>query len=906
MKFLTNWTINLDKLPAYVEFNQDFKEEVDYHLANLILNYNDEERLTDEMKNEFRKLVERINPVTSMLSVRYSPRFKMGRRYADCPDELYPNGNPNPAFKKYYSALIAQPRLIKNTIFHYQGWVDIDQQKGHATLLLNIAQKNNIDLPAYKSYLAEGNFDKIVAELSAYYSVEGETDVIDKKDIKWLFNKTIYGGGHKKWTEDILTGSFKDHMGKSICKRKPKEVKNISKPHPFYSAFYEDTKKIIDLVYYNNQEIRKIVCKDIGGGEESDWKRKNRVMSYFCGIIENEITFKAYKYLESNHIIQKGFCDWGYDGLTFPFPSAYTDFHFHLNEMNDYVRKQTKLELITFVQKPFDDCDVLMPLIEQRRQLVTANNVYPVIEVEGDIDVETQSDNNNDEFIEGVIEDDNDGASLIYEKIKDRFKFCGGNIYFKQNNVWINSKKTVDNHLIHFILTKTNLQKMTEGKKPKPKPYSTNISGAKALREALCSKVIVEGEDNTLLQKFTTTTRGRLCFLDGVLDMTYKNEIVIKNKKKQITKKGKFYKWDEIDFEYYTPVQIKRNFAEFFENPNFIICNHIEKQIFQNLFGQDYKKALEFFARGVAGHFEDKAWSLYIGNRNCGKGVVDTLAKSALGEYHANVDAQNLLCSKSGFLKQEQAEKQMAFALDFQFARLTFSQELPPPDKNKNMKMNSVMIKKLVSGGDPLKAKRNYDIFITEFINMARLIVMANDCPTFTNSDALQTCCEFNSTISFKTQEEIDELVSSGEDEIILQQYKVGDPYIKDKCKTDLWANAFIMLMVMYYQDCAVSCVNTSEKNDDKDEDTTTSLRKFIVKTFEITKSSNDFLTNEIIRSAFEEMDYGDISQKKITIEMKAIGLKCDKKSGNRGVFGIKLRPSPTPLDDEGNEILAS
>ena len=103
-----------------------------------------------------------------------------------------------------------------------------------------------------------------------------------------------------------------------------------------------------------------------------------------------------------------------------------------------------------------------------------------------------------------------------------------------------------------------------------------------------------------------------------------------------------------------------------------------------------------------------------------------------------------------------------------------------------------------------------------------------------------------------------------------------------------------------------ILCIYTCEKNDDKDEDTTTSLRKFIVKTFEIMKNSNDFLTNEIIRNAFEEMDYGDISQKKITIEMKAIGLKCDKKSGNRGVFGIKLRPSPTPLDSEGNEILAS
>jgi hypothetical protein len=98
-------------------------------------------------------------------------------------------------------------------------------------------------------------------------------------------------------------------------------------------------------------------------------------------------------------------------------------------------------------------------------------------------------------------------------------------------------------------------------KKPKQKPYSTSTSGAKALREALYSKVIVEGEDSTLLQKFTTTTRGGLRLLDGALDTTYKSEVVVKGRKKRTVRKGKFYKWDEVDFEYYTPVQTKRNFA---------------------------------------------------------------------------------------------------------------------------------------------------------------------------------------------------------------------------------------------------------------------------------------------------------------------------------------------------------
>ena len=37
MQFLSNWTINVSKIPTYVEFNQDFVESIDYELANIIL-----------------------------------------------------------------------------------------------------------------------------------------------------------------------------------------------------------------------------------------------------------------------------------------------------------------------------------------------------------------------------------------------------------------------------------------------------------------------------------------------------------------------------------------------------------------------------------------------------------------------------------------------------------------------------------------------------------------------------------------------------------------------------------------------------------------------------------------------------------------------------------------------------
>lgn len=135
MQFMKGWTIDLEKIPNYPDLNHDFMEKIDFALGEMILNYEGDARLTPEMKSEFAKTLERVDKETNMLAVKYSPRFKIGRRYPDCSNETYPNGQPNKAYGKYWSALISHPRIIKNTIFEYQDWVDIDQRKGHPTII---------------------------------------------------------------------------------------------------------------------------------------------------------------------------------------------------------------------------------------------------------------------------------------------------------------------------------------------------------------------------------------------------------------------------------------------------------------------------------------------------------------------------------------------------------------------------------------------------------------------------------------------------------------------------------------------------------------------------------------------------------------------------------------------------
>ena len=387
MRFLTNWRINLANIPAYVDFNQDFTEQIDYALATIILESQDG-RISPESKDEFRKLVERIDRNTNTLRVKYSPRKgALGRRYADCPTATFPDGRPNPNFGKYYSALIAMPRVVKNTLYHYQGWRDYDQVKGHPTILLELARRNGEELPAYEDYLKEGRFDEIVATLSAFYSGDPENP-LTKKDIKWLFNKTIYGGGFNEWIKDIQKGDPK--KGKP-----PKELLNRDIIHTIYQAFFTDTQKVINLIYVNNSPLALKVCDDLPDTEGNLWSRKNRVMSYFCGIVENEITFQAYKYACANGMCEKRKIDWGYDGFTIPPPPAYFDEQFHLNALNEFVREKTGFTKVSFIRKGFEEGEILQECIDLRR--ATADAVPVQLVVEGEAVAEPPEPSDQDE-----------------------------------------------------------------------------------------------------------------------------------------------------------------------------------------------------------------------------------------------------------------------------------------------------------------------------------------------------------------------------------------------------------------------------------------------------------------------------------------------------------------------------
>lgn len=363
MRFLKQLTINLDAVPSYVSMNGDWVLKLDKDICRLLLE-TDDERITPVMKTHFQHTYNLIN-AGGELKVRMYATYGFGRRYAEMKED-----------HSYWGNLVVHSKYIKNTIFHYLGWRDYDQRKGHPTILAEVGIKLGSRLVSYEEYIA--NFAGWCEELIPYYSVEGETP-LSQGDIKDLFNKTIYGGGHSNWVKSITWEGLdaKELTKLEIKGKKPKEMRNKTTPHSLYERFLNDTKFITRRIYDANPKLVERLCKDLpdDSNDPKFSRRRNRVMSYFCGILENEITYHAYKYGCDNGLCSARRVDWGYDGFTIPPPPAYTDEAFHLNAMNEYVRQKTGFSMIVFEPKEFKPETIIQSVIDARREVAVAEPV---------------------------------------------------------------------------------------------------------------------------------------------------------------------------------------------------------------------------------------------------------------------------------------------------------------------------------------------------------------------------------------------------------------------------------------------------------------------------------------------------------------------------------------------------
>jgi hypothetical protein len=208
----------------------------------------------------------------------------------------------------------------------------------------------------------------------------------------------------------------------------------------------------------------------------------------------------------------------------------------------------------------------------------------------------------------------------------------------KVNNIWMNDEKLIEQKLIN-ICADLNIKKYKFCSSENPteptifidgnqyylnkfEAYSANYISAKNIVKLVYDKLKV---DNKLNNKIYTSTLRKLCFNNGYYD--FEKQEFINN-------------YDNVE----TNIKIDMDFPERNEDVMFSIYEKVLKPIL----GPDLLQPfLHFISRVIAGECQDKLWSICLGERDCGKGVLSDLLSNTFGQYVRSINANSLKTDKN-------------------------------------------------------------------------------------------------------------------------------------------------------------------------------------------------------------------------------------------------------------------
>ena len=379
---------------------------------------------------------------------------------------------------------------------------------------------------------------------------------------------------------------------------------------------------------------------------------------------------------------------------------------------------------------------------------------------------------------------DNEAANILLKKINDDYNICicEGVKYMKVNNIWINDNDLIEQKLIK-ICANLNIKKYKYCSSENPteptinidgnqyylnkfEAYSANYTSAKNIVKLVYNDLKV---DNKLNNRIYTTTLRKLCFNNGYYD--FEKLEFINN-------------YDDVE----TNIKIDMDFPERNENVMFSIYEKVLKPIL----GADLLQPfLHFISRVIAGECQDKLWSICLGERDCGKGVLSDLLSNTFGQYVCSINANSLKIDKNN---GDEAKK-LSWLYHAQYARVLLGNEIA----NNNV-MDGNLIKKICSGGDKIQLRTNYVNEINVRIQ-GTLILFNNDMPKVEPADCFQKLIPFSLPSKF-----VDEIT---QDDIKKNpHYKVADSMIKSFVSQEEVCQAFVWILIDSYKDSKVKLVD--------------------------------------------------------------------------------------------------
>ena len=472
----------------------------------------------------------------------------------------------------------------------------------------------------------------------------------------------------------------------------------------FITDLKNEFDNINDKILKLNPDIEKMVLK------KKLYKNKKNIRGCVASIVyhehENNIMLCADKFFTTNNFKSDVLC---FDGLMIRKDDNINEEL--IRKLNDHVYSETGYKVLFIIKEMADGFKLEESDIEMDDELIIDNKI--------------------------IVEHDREAVDHVLNEIKNNIIKSGSRYFIKNGNIYeedLTSRNiNLNNALMKTISDLEIMMVHTVNNVDTVRHYSKTAKGAHNIL-SMATAHLPDNKD--FIKKMWYSNLEKICFLNGYWDF-------------------KEMKFKEFDEETISPISINRNYEGTTEEYKKIVYDRILDPILKNKEQQKY--FLNWVARGMAGLYTDKTWSIGLGMRNTGKGVLSELIYNTLDSYAGSFNAEDLLCLR---VSGGDTAKKMAWSVPMEFRRINLSNELKTEDESgKRLKLDGNVLKSIASGGDTQTARLNYkDAF--NFKIQGRCLFFMNEIIEVSPADATETM------VTFKFETEFKDEISKQEEEI--------------------------------------------------------------------------------------------------------------------------------------------
>ncbi len=678
-------------------------------------------------------------------------------------------------------SLQSLPREIRNTISE-KYYIDIDTVNSAPTLLYQYCKTKNLKMKCLKKYVKKR--EEFINEYMKKTS-------LTREKIKNAIIIIVNGG--------------------SIIK----ELRN----EDFIKNLKNEIEYIKQYIYKNETKYKKIVDK------KDKPNKENSAIAYLLNDIENDILQCMINYLKNNKIMSN--CVMVFDGFMMLKDDLNNipgyDINKLLRELEEEVYNQTNYK-IKLLNKPMEEYINIdkQKLDKARKNLNNIND--PKYKLR---DLEQKNKIN-------IVFNDCDASNLLFENVKNLIIATSGlrgGLIMKMGNYYTDDKNEIEGELLKTLnnLNLHTLKEYTPKKNYFPTIFTRNgvdyVYEVKPYCPSYNNKMNIIKElfkignfisDEQFYKKVQTTTKNKMFFTDGYYDLI----------------QNKFISWEESKEVIYCINYIKKHYTKVCIK-NEELDEQLQSKILEPILGKYKDQYLKYINRCMFGCYEDKNYSLLIGERDSGKGVLQSLIETAFLSYVGMFNLNSLL------LRDDSGDenKKLSWVYNLINKRFIYGNEIRVDGKDKNKPViDGIILKSLCSGGDKIQLRQNFKDEV-QYYTMMNINIFCNECPKIEPEDTYQKAFVINMPHKF-----VDNIEEWNLNEN--PHFRKADETLKTFVARDDVANSFINIILSYSKDCIKKILPNEDQmlyleNFKTDNNESTILNKY----FNITKNINNYIT---------------------------------------------------------------